>query len=132
MANLNVFIEETLRNGGASYNMWNGDLNPKDGYMVAVNCNEVIVPINYCETKEDKFSAIRMGIIDLIAKNPEAYALSKVYLGSWLHEGKIYLDFSHKLDTKEGALFAGKHSNQIAIWDNKNGVEIKVNQNETV
>ena len=54
----------------------------------------------------------------LLAEYPE------LAVGTWVHEGKVYLDLSVVVPTKDHALCIAKRYSQVAIWDFKNNKEV--------
>jgi hypothetical protein len=52
------------------------------------------------------------------------YENSKGYIGVWKKDGFIYLDISKCISDLEKAKEIGFYHNQIAIYDNKNNLEI--------
>lgn len=121
MANLKKFIEETLKNGGASFSIETGELNPTTGYMVAIAGHEKIVP-NVTNPKQLQYI-----VADYIKEHAIILAAglsSDTFIGTWLHQDKLYLDVSKNVTDKETAVRMAIENNQLAIWDCKNKVEI--------
>lgn len=126
MANLKDFLRSTIVNGGASYNVVTGELNPKVGYMVAISGHERIIE-NVTNEKQlqyliadylkDKAIILVSGITD-----------NNKFIGTWINEGKLYLDVSVNIADKDAAIALAKSSNQLAIWDCENQTEIKTAQ----
>lgn len=52
-------------------------------------------------------------------------ATGKNYLGTWLKDGKIYLDVSENIMDRDEAIRLGQERNQKAIWDVVNQTEIE-------
>ncbi len=50
------------------------------------------------------------------------------YVGTWLHDGKIYLDVSQVIYDRDDAVRAGKDRDQIAIFDLRHAEEITLRQ----
>lgn len=112
--NLVNFINDTLNNGGASFNLLTSEYNPNSGYMVAVKGYEVKIPV-------EQFN--RKTVADYIANN--VYMLltnvdSNLFLGAWVDEGFVYLDISMKIEDKIQALHLAIDSKELAIFDNEN------------
>jgi hypothetical protein len=57
------------------------------------------------------------------------FVLSSEYvsIGTWVHEGQVYLDHVKIYNDLDDALNCARQNNQIAIYDLLNGVEIEVN-----
>jgi hypothetical protein len=124
MANLKDFLHATLENGGATFNLVTGELNPSVGYMVALGGHEKIIgsdtfsipqlQYHIADYIKDKAILLASGITD-----------DKKYLGTWIHDGKLYLDISINFIDKAMAVEIATRSNQLAIWDCANAIEIK-------
>jgi hypothetical protein len=54
----------------------------------------------------------------------DSYYLDNAYIGVWKKDGFIYLDISKCISDLEKAKEIGFYHNQIAIYDNKNNLEI--------
>lgn len=124
MANLKEFLKATMKNGGASFNLVTGELNPKTGYMVALIGHEKIIAgvsdekqlqYHIADYIKDKAILLASGITD-----------DKKYLGTWVNDGKLYLDVSINFVDKAMAVEIATRSNQLAIWDCANQTEIKI------
>lgn len=121
MANLKDFLQATLQNGGASFNLVTGELNPKSGYMVAISGHEKIIS-NVTDS-----SQLQYIVADYIKEKAIILAggLSHdTYIGTWLHENKLYIDISQNVTDKASAIRMAVENNQLAIWDCENSVEI--------
>lgn len=123
MSNLKQFVKATIENGGASFNLVTGELNPTTGYMVAIQGHEKIVP-NVTSEKQLQYI-----ISDFIREHAIILAsgISNEgnYIGTWLHEGNLYLDVSCNVSNKADAIKVAKEGSQLAIWDCANNCEIK-------
>ena len=116
---LNVF-NRIVENGGATYNLYTGELNPDNGYMVAQKGFEKVFAFdsNPNAFSEQIKSYLTKDIMDQISNRID------LYLGFWLHEGKIYFDIVERIDSLETALTEGKRNGQKAIYDAANKKEI--------
>lgn len=121
--NLRQFIQGTIENGGASYNLMDGDFNPKTGYIVAKPGTEVIVELSNGRDVYNITKAVKMFIQDHIK---DILASDQNYIGSWISDGKLYLDISLRYTDRNIALNIGEQFNQLAIWDCENGKAIKL------
>lgn len=107
--------------GGLSISMVDGH-QPTDGYMVAKPPEFGIVV-----DEADFFDSVKGPKIlaDYMKKNRADLGRGgKDYLGTWLNEGKIYLDVSQNIMSREEGIRIGRERNQKAIWDVVNQVEI--------
>lgn len=112
--NLRQFITGTIENGGASYNLMDGDFNPKTGYMVAKPGTEVIVELGNDWDVYNITKAVKMFIKDHIR---DILSSDQNYIGSWISGGKLYLDISLRYTDRNIAILRGEQFNQLAIWD---------------
>jgi hypothetical protein len=106
--NLQQFYAQTLSNGGASYSILSGELNPTQGYFVSLPNNE--------------FKASLAGfnpnmVQDFIYKNSEALNKENTFVGSWVDNGNVYLDVTVQVMDKRTALELGYRNGQRAIYD---------------
>lgn len=105
--------------GGVSYNLNTGEVNPPDGYMVSLAKHETRV-------KQIDESELRR----YIRAKAHLLAPPNRYLGVW-HDGEDYvLDVSELVESREVALLFGKNRKQQAIWDNKHKDEILIHYEE--
>jgi hypothetical protein len=113
-------IQET---GGASFNVNTGDLNPTTGYMVSIGNNferKFSIPITF-----DDFRVIFRAYMadhwdDLLTGSWD------LYIGFWIHEGKLYVDLVENIKDELEAYQLGASRNQIAIHDCKAKQDIKI------
>lgn len=122
MANLKKFVAATLQNGGASFSLQTGELNPTSGYMVAISGHEKIIP-NVTDNNQLQYI-----IADYIKENAIILAAGiscDTFIGTWLHENKLYLDVSQNVADKASAVRMAVDNNQLAIWDCENQTEIE-------
>lgn len=118
--NLKQFVKDTLKNGGATFNIVNGTYNPNKGYMVALQGHELQVPISQFNQKV---------LADYITDKSDTLLSGQItnnYLGSWVHEGIVYLDCSTLIDNLDIAIDIAKSSDQLAIWSNKDKESILI------
>lgn len=115
--NLKDIINETLTNGGCSYNITTGDANPTHGYMVAIHGAEKPVPV------QDLSQQV---ISDYIFDNALALADPAAFLGTWVMTANntVYLDVSFLINDLHEAKQIAKANKQLAIYDNKNQTTI--------
>lgn len=124
--NLKQFVKDTLNKGGASFNLVTGEYNPNFGYMVATSKNTEI------KIKIDRFSNYE------VAKFIKDHALilcgnlisSNKFLGSWVHEGYVYLDISTLEINLNVASLLGLEADQLAIFCNKTKSAISLNNSK--
>lgn len=106
---------------GLSISMVDGH-QPTDGYMVAK-------PPEFGKIVDeaDFFDPVKgPQIMSQYMREQKAdLATGKNYLGTWLKDGKIYLDVSENIMDRDEAIRLGKERNQKAIWDVVNQTEIE-------
>ena len=106
--------------GGLSINMKDGSL-PNSGYMVAKPPE-----FGAIVDEADFFDAVKGPKIlaDYMKTHREDLGSGKNYLGTWLNEGKVYLDVSENIQDVAEATRVGRERNQKAIWDVVNLAEV--------
>jgi uracil DNA glycosylase len=106
------FCEAIRMNGGASYNLNTGELNPAHGFMVSIKGFEVTVPF-IPETVENVVKLYMKGTINELIKDG-------IMLGAWIHQGFLILDLSVLVETAEEASALCEKNEQQAYFDNVN------------
>ena len=115
MSNLILFKKSILNNGGASYNLLNGQLNPTDGFMVSIADHETILKNNWVTQLQyhiatyikDKAHILCGGLTN-----------QRYFIGAWVENDELYLDVSTKVTTREEAERIAKDNGQKAYYDN--------------
>jgi hypothetical protein len=99
--------------GGLSINMVDGSM-PTAGFMVAKppEFSKVVDAKDFFDA--DKGPKI---LADYMKTNKKDLASGKNYLGTWLFEGKVYLDVSENIMDRAEAKRLGQERNQLAIYD---------------
>lgn len=106
---INSIVKETIKNGGYSQVK-------NKRFMVAIPNHEKIININDFSNKT---------ISDYIKDNLNVIS-DKIGLGTWLNNDKVYLDLSIGIDDLKQAIDFAKSSNQLAIYDTVENVEITI------
>lgn len=106
--NLQHFYSETLQNGGASYSILTGELNPTNGYFVSIANKGITVDLNNFNQKV---------VADFISENAIQLNQAKYFVGSWIEKGIVYLDITVQVTDKRNALELGYRNGQLAIYD---------------
>ena len=115
MSNLILFRKSILNNGGASYNLLNGQLNPTDGFMVSIADHETIL-------KQNWMTGLQYHIASYIKE--KAHILcggltnQRYFIGAWVDNDELYLDVSTKVTTREEAERIARDNGQKAYYDN--------------
>ena len=111
---------ETNRLGGLTINLRNQQIETR-GFAVAMAgyASKHKVPARY------NVLAIKLFLATYIIKHADNLMFTDGYLlGTWLHEGYLYLDLVAILNNKELAREVGRLNQQIAIYDLTNKEEI--------
>jgi hypothetical protein len=94
---------------------------PKTGYMVAKppSFGKIVDAVDFSDpVKGPKI------LSDYMKRHKNDLGNGKNYLGTWLNDGKVYLDVSENIQSKSTATRIGRERNQKAIWDVANLDEI--------
>ena len=113
--NIEQFITDGNKNGGASLNLTTCEYNPTQGYFVSFSSKEMIV------SKLDTKTAL-----EYIEKHMVTLNEANSFLGCWEHEGKFYLDCSEQITDLESAVYQGMKRGQMAIYDAGKGRSIYI------
>lgn len=119
--NFKKVFEHIKGTGGASYGLFSGIINPEAGYMVACVAERIYdAPVSYYDFKA--------AVGDYLANVPfpDSYDLDEVYLGFWINEGRLVIDFAEVILSKDDAIAEGKKRNQLAIFDNELKQDIRL------
>lgn len=124
VVNLLKVINEIRLTGGVSYNINTGELNPRFGYMVAIEGHsEIVSPVLMDE------ETVRRYVLD----HANQLAEENAYLGCWFDGTNFVLDVSNHFESKRDAYYWAIVRKQKAIWDCANRDEIIIKQkHETV
>ncbi len=102
-----IIINNTAHKNGYTTSI-NGN-KPYIGYMVSIPDKEVVFN-NFQEFNQ-------VSVNNFIVENLNLLKRDNYFIGTWIYEGKIYLDISINLSSKSEAIKAGKKNNQLAIYD---------------
>jgi hypothetical protein len=110
------FIASIIANGGASFNLKSGVLNPDYGYMVSIKDHEIKALYN--ETTLEK------QVHDYIISQLEFLETTDrdLWLGGWIDGDHLYLDLNDLFLTAPVAAAIAELRHQIAYYDNQNKV----------
>ena len=114
MKNLNNdMVQHIMKNGGATFTSSLEHANLKKGYMVSLPEHEQVVSLETAHTANlEKFTRLAKSL--------------NGFVGTWLNNGRIYLDISVNILDLSEALRFGKKWNQLAIYDIENETTIEV------
>lgn len=109
--------------GGFTVQPYRGT-SPKTGYQVAINGHTEEFPSEILQDPVKLAAAIAAHL----ENNKSVYSKGgKLYIGGWVNtdSGKLVLEPSERISSRAEAISAGQDRNQISIWDNAKGEEIK-------
>ena len=110
--------ELTLKQGGCSIQPYYGGKTPDKGYMVALQGHErVISTVEFTSIEVVKYLEEHS---KLLMENPN------LYLGTWVNEGKVYLDLSENVQNLDIALQRGREREPLAIFNIETFEEVAV------
>lgn len=108
-------IKETLKNNGGSFNVSKSKIKkPLKGFMCSIKDLLIV------DKKDFNVKLIK----SLVKNNFSLLKNSKNYLGTWIDEGKVYIDISSNFKDRNEALQVAEKSNQIEIYDINNNTSI--------
>lgn len=92
---------------------------PVHGYMVAQQGHTHTFPEAVLHDRK----ALARAIDTMLMKEKGAFG-PNTYLGGWVHDGKLWLEPSDNIASRDEAVREGSRRDQIAIWDVAGGQEI--------
>lgn len=123
--NLFNFIEQTIKNGGSSYNPEYG-IQPKSGYMVSIK-DAIKIRLNITLKDSEKEKVIGKAVHEALTNYGSLLVESDNFLGSWISDDNhIYIDIAKNVQDIGDAIRIGMINNQLAIYDISNDKEIKL------
>lgn len=116
------FYRQTVEQGGASRHPVTNQV-PNRGYMVGSARDRMGEPFAEQNYSVDGFTVDHIRhhareIRDRFGDN------TQVHQGSWVHEGKVYLDASERMTNQRQAVKTAKSRGEKAIYDLKRGQDI--------
>ena len=117
--NLVQFIELANEIGGGSYNLNTGEVNQKNGFMVALPFEQIHGEVN------------KNNVLQYIIQNAERLTAANRFFGLWCDNEKWYFDVSENVSRLSDAIRLGMQHDQLAIWDCENGVSIELPKRQT-
>lgn len=110
-------VEDTLKDGGLTIKPFQNE-KPTSGYMVALEGFELKVPVS------EFFTGV---VADYIGEHAQKLMSNPALcVGTWLHEGLVYLDLSENIASREQAMALGKERGQIAIFNLETFEEVAI------
>lgn len=123
--NLFNFIEQTIKNGGSSYNPEYG-IQPQRGYMVSIK-DAIKIRLNIRLKDSEKEKVIGKAVHDALINYGSLLVESDNFLGSWISDDNyLYIDIAKNVQDIGDAIRIGMINNQLAIYDISNDKEIKL------
>lgn len=118
METLTKIKSAIIKNNGATLTSAGEYANIKTGYIVSEEKHGVILSVKEFNNKSAKY-------FNMLLK--KAYKLG-AFLGFWLHNGCVYIDFNKHINDKSEAIKYAQEQKQLAIWDCVNACEIKTGE----
>jgi hypothetical protein len=103
-----AIADATAQNGGASFTIDGQDRTGTDAYAVSIYPDRERI-VDGTATADD--------IADFAAANHDVLADGRAVIGTWVHEGRTYLDVSALVSDRLEALRLGEQHGQLAIFD---------------
>ena len=132
-----TILADTLANGGGSFNATTSNkVSKPKGYWVANTdiLPTLIIPVeqlaglqalsekNYTDAAIDALDAVCD--LALFCDAIRHCGRANSFLGTWVDDGKIYVDCSTIIANRENALSVAKRRGELAIWSNAEGKAI--------
>ena len=106
--NLNLFLENTLKNGGCSTSFINGVTDPKHGFFASFKGSEMIIKLE--DLTSTKLSNL---MLPFLRKNEKELRVTGNFVGSWIDSNLVYIDVSKQFyNEKTCKEFAIKNEQQ--------------------
>lgn len=116
-------IASLKENGGFSYNVSTGELNPTKGFMVAVSKEgEQTFPF----VSEYPVEALAGTVAIYVKENADKLLGGNRFVGGWIENNTLYLDVSQKVRTAFEASRLCKKRQQKAYYDCRGQREVYV------
>lgn len=114
--------QHTQGHEGGTFAASTGELNEyTSGYVVALGQGTALIAT---DEREDVAVAL---IAAYIQQQPiNARTLCRPNIGTWTHEGLVYVDAVELVEDRQQALALAAQRGELAIWDNAAGEEISV------
>ena len=121
--NLNKLIQLTLQNEGCSLSFNSGIFNPNVGYFSSYKDSEFKIKIeDFTEAK------VRVLMIPYLIKNKELVKTNTSFIGTWVHEGLVYLDISKQFEHESACRTFTINNKQLAYYSARDKEVIKIKQ----
>lgn len=114
--NVKKFLELAAKNGGGSYNINSGEINPTTGFMVS---------LPFEETHNDLKS-----VASFLTKQAEHLSKPDHFFGLWFDK-VWYYDVSRNVPTLADAIRIGMKNDQLAIYDCEAGEVVPLPKRQT-
>lgn len=98
--------------GGFTVSPRTGEV-PAHGFMVAMARHTHIYPASVLDNPNQLAAAVHR----TLRAEGTSFQGKNMYLGGWVHGGKLYLEPSQEIDDQAAAVAAGRARNQVSIWD---------------
>ena len=103
--NARAIYDHTIEHGGGTFTSSGEVFAADSGYMVGGGIPTITVP-------EDDIVALAEGLRTMIERLPDGH-----FVGTWVHEGEIYIDASAHHEVLELAVEVAQQHEELAIFD---------------
>lgn len=103
--NAQAIYDHTIEHGGGTFTSTGEVFAADSGYMVGGGIPTIIVP-------EDDAVALAEGLRTMVEQLPAGY-----FVGTWVHEGEIYIDASAHYAALELAVEVAQQNEELAIFN---------------
>ena len=123
--NIFNFIEQTIKNGGSSYNPEYG-IQPESGYMVSIQ-DAIKVKLNIRLKDSEQEKLVGEAVHDALTMYGSLLVDSDNFLGSWIDDyDYLYIDIAKNVQDIKSAVELGMLNDQLAIYDLNKERDIKL------
>lgn len=105
-----AIVEYTLAERGGTFSPDGGPCPYQSGYMIALQGYQSIV-------RQSDFTAREVESYLALARKVHKKMKVQIFVGTWIFQGKVYLDLSVHSFYLQNALDFAKANNQIAVYD---------------
>lgn len=127
--NLIQFVRLAFTQGGGSFNLADGSVNPTEGYMVATKGNKKKVQIDILLKEGEIVKQLTKHAFRHVVDTYDAWAFNPfIYLQMWFNkeDGLWHFDICEQEHNLEDALKLGRERNMTSVWDCKSRIEIGI------
>lgn len=117
-------IDHTLRMGGGTFCGITGEaFDLQIGYMVGGFVPTATVDMSG-DYPDQRHAVAKRAVAAFCNTHADVLSRGTTYLGTWMHEGTLYIDASEQVTGEDHALQVAASRGELAIWDNATGCEV--------